>query len=241
MWCRWQHCLFRKQWALKLIEKPLRLWFFLNCGQCQWVRVSDLQLRLRRHNLSLDNPVINLEQFQRFMDVIRKLGDRVQKEHNQFLRDSQRIEDRTNTADNGPTGTAKLAGNVDFESLVGSANGATVKADSVIESWDDDVWGSIFTSGPEVNEFVNVCHSFSKKKIGAKPVNFADCHTATTSGSVFTCLAEVCSIPATGRKTSCLSVFPYPGFLVDLTFEAIFRQSRFPHATVTTTRLRRLC
>ena len=97
------------------------------------------------------------------MDVIRKLGDRVQKEHNQFLRDSQRIEDRTSTADNGLTGTAKLAGGVDFESLVGSANGATVKADSVIENWDDDVWGSIFTSGPEVNEFVIACVIRSQK------------------------------------------------------------------------------
>jgi SCY1-like protein 2 len=86
------------------------------------------------------------------MDVIRKLGDRVQKEHNQFLRDSQRIEDRSSTADNGLTGASKLGGNVDFESLVSRANGATVKADTVIENWGDDVWGSIFTNGPEVSE-----------------------------------------------------------------------------------------
>src|ERR1700676_3584482 len=86
------------------------------------------------------------------MDVIHKLGDRVQKEHNQFLRDSQRIEDRSGTADNGPTGVSNLGGNVDFESLVGRANGATVKADTVIDGWDDDVWGSIFTNMPEVSE-----------------------------------------------------------------------------------------
>jgi len=84
------------------------------------------------------------------MDVIHKLSDRVQKEHHQFLRDSQRIEDRSSIANNELIGASKLDGNVDFESLVG-ANGATVKADTVIENWDDDVWGSIFTSGPEVS------------------------------------------------------------------------------------------
>jgi hypothetical protein len=35
------------------------------------------------------------------MAVIKKLGDRVEKEHNQFLRDSQRLEDRSATAVNG--------------------------------------------------------------------------------------------------------------------------------------------
>ena len=86
------------------------------------------------------------------MEVIRKLGDRVEKEHDQFLRDSQRIEDRSATPINGIT-TLPAAGGVDFESLVGSGNAATVKADTVIDgskSWDDDVWGSIF-SGAEVN------------------------------------------------------------------------------------------
>jgi SCY1-like protein 2 len=91
-------------------------------------------------------------QFQRFMDVIHRLGDRVQKEHHQFLRDSQRIEDRSTTGNNGITGTSNLGGGVDFENLVSRANGATVKPDTVIDNWDDDVWGSIFSSRPEVNK-----------------------------------------------------------------------------------------
>ncbi|KAJ6606557.1 kinase-like domain-containing protein [Mycena vulgaris] len=89
-------------------------------------------------------PLLNLDQFQRFMSVIRKLGDRVEEEHKQFLRDSQRLEDRSATATNGASG-AQPAG-VDFASLVGRANGATVKADTVIDaskSWDDDPWASI--------------------------------------------------------------------------------------------------
>ena len=84
------------------------------------------------------------------MDVIRKLGDRVEKEHDQYLRDAQRIEDRSATTVNGaaaPTTT----GAVDFESLVGGNAANTVKADSVVDTsqqgWDDDVWGSIFSSG----------------------------------------------------------------------------------------------
>jgi SCY1-like protein 2 len=103
--------------------------------------------------LSESNTVLNLEQYQRFMSVIRKLGERVEKEHNQFLRDSQRIEDRSGTHTNGVKSPAFNTG-VDFESLVGRANGASVKPDTVIDGdgskgWDDDVWGSIFNA-PEV-------------------------------------------------------------------------------------------
>ncbi|KAG6833472.1 hypothetical protein H0H87_006044 [Tephrocybe sp. NHM501043] len=91
-------------------------------------------------------PLLNVSQFQRFMEVIRKLGDRVEREHNQYLRDSQRLEDRSATTVNG--GPVKnFAQSVDFESLVGRANGAPIQADSTTDnnkSWDDDVWGSIF-------------------------------------------------------------------------------------------------
>ena len=53
------------------------------------------------------------------MEVIRKLGDRVEKEHDQYLRDSQRIEDRSAISGaNGTNGTS-AGGTVDFESLVG--------------------------------------------------------------------------------------------------------------------------
>ena len=46
--------------------------------------------------------------------------------------------------------------NADFASLVGNANGAAIKADTVIDgnaSWDDDVWGSIFNT-------TSVCRPF---------------------------------------------------------------------------------
>ena len=46
-------------------------------------------------------PLLTVSQFKRFMDVIKKLGERVEKEHDQYLRDSQRIEDRS--AVNGRT------------------------------------------------------------------------------------------------------------------------------------------
>ncbi|KAF9052742.1 kinase-like domain-containing protein [Panaeolus papilionaceus] len=99
-------------------------------------------------------PLLSVGQFQRFMQVIKKLGERVEREHDQFLRDSQRLEDRSGTAPTGTTGVNGAAA-VDFESLVGRANGApvtgpttaTVKADTVIDNsagWEDDVWGSIF-------------------------------------------------------------------------------------------------
>ena len=81
------------------------------------------------------------------MEVIRKLGQRVEKEHDQFLRDSQRLEDRSTVTMDGGPGVNGNTVSVDFESLVGKANGVTVKADTVMDvSWDNDVWGSIFNS-----------------------------------------------------------------------------------------------
>ena len=93
--------------------------------------------------------VLSVSQFRRFMEVIHKLGDRVEKEHEQYLRDAQRIEDKSATAINGTMAPA-TTGPVDFESLVAGNSANTVKADSVVDTsqqgWDDDVCGSIFSS-----------------------------------------------------------------------------------------------
>lgn len=72
----------------------------------------------------------------------------MEKEHNQFLRDSQRHEDRSAIGAEGGA-TQSFAGTVDFESLVGGKNGV-VQNDTgggsagKNSAWDDDVWGSIF-------------------------------------------------------------------------------------------------
>ncbi|TDL27250.1 kinase-like protein [Rickenella mellea] len=97
-------------------------------------------------------PLLNIDQFQRFMSVIRKLGERVEREHNQHLRDSQRIEDRSGTNGIVSVPNAGLSGSLDFESLVAGAQNTAVKPDSILENgkgWDDDVWGSIFNSASE--------------------------------------------------------------------------------------------
>jgi len=86
------------------------------------------------------------------MEVIRKLGDRVEKEHNQFLRDSQRLEDRSATGTNGNAGIKSFVGTVDFESLVGTNAAAGKKPGSDNSGgWEDDVWGSIFANGDGVS------------------------------------------------------------------------------------------
>jgi hypothetical protein len=72
------------------------------------------------------------------MSVIRKLGDRVEKEHAQFLRDSQRLSSSTTT-----TTTTATSGTVDFESLVAGTGVGGAKVEDA--GWEDDVWGSIFT------------------------------------------------------------------------------------------------
>jgi len=91
------------------------------------------------------------------MAVIKKLGDRVELEHNQFLRDSQRLEDRSTVSVSGAA-SIPVGGEVNFENLVGHGDGVTVKPDTVIngssKGWDeDDVWGSIFSSDETVGVF----------------------------------------------------------------------------------------
>ena len=85
------------------------------------------------------------------MAVIKKLGDRVEKEHDQFLRDSQRIEDRSATAINGSLDELTTRGGMNFETLVGGAGAGSIKADTELNgNWEDDVWGSILSSNSEV-------------------------------------------------------------------------------------------
>lgn len=82
------------------------------------------------------------------MAVIKKLGDRVEKEHLQFLRDSQRIEDRS-SIQTGVGVPGSSANGLDFASLVAGASTSTVKPDIVaptengVSNWDDDLWGSM--------------------------------------------------------------------------------------------------
>ena len=132
------------------IEKLSQLLFCRSYGRCQWDPVSKslyLSKRALKFNISL---VLNVEQFRRFMTVIKKLGERVEREHNQHLRDSQRIEDRSITANSSSAGIG-IGGSLDFESLVGGASGNHgVKPEPVVgngKTWEDDVWGSLLGSG----------------------------------------------------------------------------------------------
>lgn len=95
------------------------------------------------------------------MSVIKKLGDRVEREHDQFLRDSQRLEDRSAVSVSGAVPNP-VGGEVNFEDLVGRGDGVTVKQDTAIDGpskgWDeDDVWGSIFSSEDAVGVYFFVC------------------------------------------------------------------------------------
>ncbi|KAG8968943.1 hypothetical protein FRC03_005488 [Tulasnella sp. 419] len=92
-------------------------------------------------------PLLNIEQFTRFMNVIKILGERIEREHSQYLRDSQRIEDRSASLASSTPNVG--AGTVDFESLVGgatkspAANSSTSTNGASTNGWEDDVWGSI--------------------------------------------------------------------------------------------------
>lgn len=104
--------------------------------------------------------VLNVEQFARFMHVIRALGERVEREHSQHLRDAQRIEDRSGmstSAGGTPTPFASHAP-ADFETLVGggaarataAGAGAGAAAPASQSSLEDDIWGSILNSSVSI-------------------------------------------------------------------------------------------
>ncbi|CAE6423488.1 hypothetical protein ACGC1H_002678 [Rhizoctonia solani] len=105
-------------------------------------------------------PLLNITQFQRFMHVIKSLSERIEKEHAQHLRDSQRVEDRSAIALNNSVNTA-VAG-VDFHTLVSGGrspsttpgtitpivNGSNTPtpAPTTGNGWDDDMWDSMLNT-----------------------------------------------------------------------------------------------
>ncbi|KAG8947652.1 hypothetical protein FRC04_010586 [Tulasnella sp. 424] len=115
-------------------------------------------------------PMLNVEQFGKFMQVIKVLGDRIEKEHSQYLRDSQRVEDKSAVAaSNGiPSITS---GPVDFESLVGGGRSSGLSAASSpgvnggtpapAKSWEDDVWGNMLNGNESPNPGGSARNSFS--------------------------------------------------------------------------------
>lgn len=92
------------------------------------------------------------------MSAIQKLGQRVEKEHKQFLRDHQRLDDRPSMSP-GPSMTPDFATSVSFEQLVKRTEGRD-SGDAVNPSWDNDyLWGSI--SG---NTQPQVCLAFKQSR-----------------------------------------------------------------------------
>lgn len=77
--------------------------------------------------------------------MIRALAERVEREHGQHLRDSQRVEDRSALATNDGM-SATISGGLDFESLVGGGARHPKRAEvpeSGSAGWEEDVWGSM--------------------------------------------------------------------------------------------------
>jgi SCY1-like protein 2 len=70
----------------------------------------------------------------------------------QYLKDSQRVEDRSGGPNGSTPNLALGGGGVDFESLVGggapSTQATSVTSDNSGKGWDDDVWGSILADTP---------------------------------------------------------------------------------------------
>ncbi|KAI5480849.1 protein serine/threonine kinase [Pseudohyphozyma bogoriensis] len=76
-------------------------------------------------------PLLNADQFAKFLAVIKKLGARVEEEHSRHLAELKRLEDSSNSGRGG-------AEPLDFESLVRGGGGAQTGAKEVSsDMWDD--------------------------------------------------------------------------------------------------------
>ncbi|RIA86529.1 kinase-like domain-containing protein [Glomus cerebriforme] len=69
-------------------------------------------------------PTLNLQQFQKFMNVIKKLSTKVEQDHSRQLQDIRTIEDNTKKFVEGGKDNYNDKVPVDFEKLVGSSGGA---------------------------------------------------------------------------------------------------------------------
>ncbi|WVF70713.1 hypothetical protein IAT40_005506 [Kwoniella sp. CBS 6097] len=103
-------------------------------------------------------PLLNADQFGRFMHVVKTLGARVEQEHSQHLRDVGRIEAQTASlaaanafALNNGNGLETSGGEVDFETLVRGGAGSGSAAPSpnpasgagamgISDPWEDEGW-----------------------------------------------------------------------------------------------------
>lgn len=84
-------------------------------------------------------PLLNADQFAKFMSVIKKLGARVEAEHSKHLGELKRLEESSSSAGqmSGSGGVVATGGSVDFESLVRGGVGAG-KKEVVQDLWADD-------------------------------------------------------------------------------------------------------
>ncbi|EIW72720.1 hypothetical protein TREMEDRAFT_70798 [Tremella mesenterica DSM 1558] len=107
-------------------------------------------------------PLLNAEQFGRFMQVIKSLGNRVESEHMQHLRDVRRIEQQTASFNTDISiGTDPFAtngfnsGEMDFESLVKGSSTPTISEPQVqvTDPWNDNSWLNGTSDSSLSNEF----------------------------------------------------------------------------------------
>ncbi|KAK4053288.1 Protein kinase domain-containing protein ppk32 [Microbotryomycetes sp. JL221] len=85
-------------------------------------------------------PLLNVHQFEKFMNVIRKLSARVEEEHMKHLKELKRLEDSNsnNTTVNG--GVRQNDGSIDFETLVRGGGGIGSIANGTAKEVQNDLW-----------------------------------------------------------------------------------------------------
>ncbi|KAL1410897.1 Protein kinase domain-containing protein ppk32 [Vanrija albida] len=171
-------------------------------------------------------PLLNADQFGRFMHVIKTLGARVEKEHSQHLREVRKMEEQTNAFGNGTTDGASFdfngvgaSGEVDFEALVkGQASGgasSSAAAPASLDPWGDDGWGMDSTADLE--------SSFPGLNLASAPAAPASPPSRATGGKL-----KARAIPSSSFNASAFDAAPQPQRLPSFGATAPAQPQRLP-------------
>ncbi|WWC68467.1 uncharacterized protein I206_102395 [Kwoniella pini CBS 10737] len=175
-------------------------------------------------------PLLNADQFTKFMTVVKTLGSRVEQEHSQHLRDVHRIEAQTASLSgqnafslNGSSpnlGSGSGGGELDFETLVRGGSGSAAPSPNpafasstsvgISDPWDDESWlnGSDDTAGGLSNTFLSLSVNNTSVASSTLPLPTATSKTTTLSGGAASSKLKARPVPPSTFNSSAFTTSP---------------------------------
>lgn len=195
-------------------------------------------------------PMLNGEQFGRFMKAVKGMGERVEKEHGEYLRERKGMQDHTESFTAEGQGGGKvgavgggggMGGELDFATLVGQAKspiGGTAGKAAANDPFglSDDFAGALVAS--DISPAVSAVHTpiggLTPTHTGARSTSGMGSKlngsTTSSTGSSFPSLAPPPSFTRTTSSTSSISSAPTPSPLSNASWNTLLQPASKPLA-----------